>query len=146
MSRKQGRLCFRVSCRSIGHSHRFVSSRCLGVFDHLFYLPRTFLFYRSDRKSTCPFGSLDYPLKRDGIESGEGLVAGRERKRAASPSSSSPADYVVEIVVRGHRVHFGVVEGRETAVDQKSRGRELMQNTIITYLNRIYVIDGKQIR
>lgn len=47
---------------------------------------------RSKRKSTRPFGSLDYPLKRDGIESGKGFVAGRERKRAASSSSPSPAE------------------------------------------------------
>lgn len=85
-------------------------------------------------KSTRSLGvcGFDYPLKRDSVQSDKGPVARREGKRTSSPSSSSssPAKYVVEIVVRGRRIHFRVVESRETAVDQQGCGGELRQTVM----------------
>lgn len=58
-------------------------------------------------------GGFDYPLKCDSVKSGEGLVARCGWKRAAF----SPTKYIVEIIVRGRRIHFGIIQCRETAVD-----------------------------
>lgn len=127
----ESRLHFCISC-CLFLIRTFKDSSYLSIFDRLllstYCVWCTFSLLKKwlKRKSTCSFSSFDYPSKCHGIESGEGLVTGREWKRAASSSSSS-SKYIIEIIVCGRWVHFGVVESRESAVDQKSRGRQLMQ-------------------
>jgi len=87
-------LHFRIFTPSLldSHSQRLVWAYLIACY--LFSIYRVWctlslLKKRLKWKSTFSFSSLDYPLKRDGVESGERSVAGHERKRAAFSSSSS---------------------------------------------------------
>jgi len=89
-----GWLHFRIFTPSLLDSHlqRLAWAYLIACYLFSIYRVRCTLSLLKNRfkwKSTCSFSGLDYPLKRDGVESGEGSVAGHERKRAAFSSSSS---------------------------------------------------------